>query len=292
MATGDPNVYPGTSILRNLRGIRDPEELERFEAMATAGRILQLQERPITGGFDRSQLQAIHRHIFQDVHPWGGELRDVDIAKPGSPFFARPPFIAPALDELAGKMRAESYLQGLDSIDFALRAGHYLGEINAVHPFREGNGRAQREFIRELAEAAGYRIDWSHTSRELMYHASALRFERGDASGLAALSHDAIAEPPGRHTGPDVSSLPVFEPATHELVDRREDFTLNIAQMMRVLGRLADGGRVLGRCGAGILSVARTAFLETPHVDQTVTLSRASGRDVAQPVATDLGLER
>lgn len=146
----DPYCYPGTESLRNRRGIRDLGRLQRFETRATFGRLRELEERPIAGDFDRAHLQAIHRHLFQDVYPWAGELRDVDIAKPGSPFFARPPFIAPALDELAAKMRAESHLQGLDRDDFALRAGHYLGEINAVHPFREGNGRAQREFVREL----------------------------------------------------------------------------------------------------------------------------------------------
>ena len=90
------------------------------------------------------------------------------MGKPGLPFFARPPFIAPALDEIAKRLRAESQLRGLDVNAFSIRAGYLLGEINAVHPFREGNGRAQREFMRELTAVAGYQIDWSNTPSDLI----------------------------------------------------------------------------------------------------------------------------
>ena len=62
-----------------------------------------------------------------------------------------------------------------------------MGEINAVHAFREGNGRAQREFIRELGLEAGFMIDWSRTTRDRMIAASRQSFETGDSSGLEAL---------------------------------------------------------------------------------------------------------
>jgi cell filamentation protein len=193
---GDPYVYPGTSTLKNLRDIRDPEELRAFEARASFTRLTELQVRPIEGNFDRAHLQAIHKHIFQDVYAWAGKPREnVDIAKPGSPFFALSQFIVPSLDEVFAKLRAEQYLRGLDADAFALRAGYYLGEINAVHPFREGNGRAQQEFIRELGERSGHRIEWSRVSREMMYHTSELSFRGGDSSGLAAVISAAIVAP-------------------------------------------------------------------------------------------------
>jgi len=90
----------------------------------------------------------------------------------------------------------------------------------------------------------------------------------------------------------DIPSLPVYEPGPNEVIDRREDLRLGVDQTMRVLGRSADEERVLGRCGAGILSVPRNAFAEAPRVDETVTLSRKTGRDVARPPEPDLGLER
>lgn len=63
---------------------------------------------------------------------------------------------------------ASKYLRGHDSKGFCQRAAHYLGEINALHPIREGNGRAQREFIRELAVESGYEIAWDLITQDEM----------------------------------------------------------------------------------------------------------------------------
>jgi len=188
----DPYLYPGTSVLKNIPGIRDAEEQRAFEGRATAFRILELQRRPIVGNFDRTHLQAIHKHIFQDVYEWAGKLRTVEIAKPGSPFFAFERFLVPSLDKLTAQLKAQGQLRGLAADDFAIRAGHYLGEVNAIHPFREGNGRTQQEFVRELGLKAGHRIEWAKVSREQMYAASKVSFERADSSGLAAVIGTAI----------------------------------------------------------------------------------------------------
>ena len=75
---------------------------------------------------------------------------------------------------------------GLDADEFSKRAGHYLGEINVLHPFREGNGRTQREFIGQLAQQAGHRIDWSGVSQASMTQAS-IEAYNGDSSGMAGL---------------------------------------------------------------------------------------------------------
>ena len=85
------------------------------------------------------------------------------------------------------KLAAESHLKGLDAGAFASRAAYYLGELNAIHPFREGNGRTQREFIREVADEAGYRINWSRVTRQQMYDASIESHSLGKNAGFAAL---------------------------------------------------------------------------------------------------------
>jgi len=84
-------------------------------------------------------------------------------------------------------LATENYLRTTDRGLFASEAGFFLGEINAAHPFREGNGRAQREFIRELGLHAGFVIDWSYITRDQMTAASRENFLTGDTSGLAAL---------------------------------------------------------------------------------------------------------
>ena len=66
-------------------------------------------------------------------------------------------------------LAAEKYLVNLEPEVFANRLAHYLSEINAIHPFREGNGRVQRLFISQLAEQAGYTLDYSALDQAELY---------------------------------------------------------------------------------------------------------------------------
>jgi cell filamentation protein len=120
------------------------------------------------------------------VYRWAGEFRTVNISK-GGHLFGVAAFVDPALQEVLRKLAGEHLLKGSDHQKFATRAGFYMGEINAIHPFRDGNGRAQREFIRELAIKAGFVIDWSRVTREQMMAASLESFKTGNSSGMAAL---------------------------------------------------------------------------------------------------------
>jgi cell filamentation protein len=192
----DPYVYPGTSVLRNLRDIRDAQILGEFEAEATARRLRQLEQNPLGGRFGAGHLQAIHQHIFQDVYQWAGRFRSVNISKSGD-LFAFQQHIASSLDKLCGDLRRESHLVGGDLERFAERGAHYLGEINAIHPFRDGNGRTQREFIRELALHNGLLIDWRHISQDEMIAASR-RSLRIDNAGLEQILKRALDHEPNR----------------------------------------------------------------------------------------------
>jgi cell filamentation protein len=149
-------------------------------------RLIELHAVPLKGRFDVAHMKAIHRYIFQDIFSWAGEFRTVNISK-GGHLFGVAAFIEPALDGLLRKLAAEHQLKGVDGPTFARRSGFYMGELNAIHPFREGNGRTQREFIRQLAVHAGFTIDWSRVTREQMTAASIQSFRSGDSSGIAAL---------------------------------------------------------------------------------------------------------
>jgi cell filamentation protein len=184
--SSDPYTYPGTNVLRNIPDIRDFETLAVFEATATFARLAELNISPLNGRFDVAHLHAIHKYVFQDVFRWAGEFRTVNISK-GGHFFGAAAFVQPAVEGVLQKLPAENYLRKLEPVQFAVRAGYYLGEINAVHPFREGNGRTQREFIRALGVQAGYLIDWGRIGREEMIDASRDSFRTGISSGLAAL---------------------------------------------------------------------------------------------------------
>jgi cell filamentation protein len=189
----DPYTYPGTDVLRNIPDIRDSHRLAAFEANATTARLAEFDAAPLNGRFDVGHLKAIHKYIFQDVYVWAGQFHTVNISK-GRAMFAAATFVDSALEAILQKLSAESFLEGSDVESFARRAGFYLGEMNAIHPFRDGNGRAQREFIRELAVAAEFPIDWSKTDRDEMIAASRESLETGRSSRLSILVGLAILD--------------------------------------------------------------------------------------------------
>jgi cell filamentation protein len=149
--------------------------------------LLLLSQEPVTGRFDIPHLRAIHHAIFQDVFPWAGDFREVMTSRSGSFGFPPPQFILPSLETLFQALKAEHHLKALAPDTFALRAAQYLGEINAIHPFREGNGRTQREFLRTLALQAGHRLTWAGLTPEENNEASRISFATGDNTLFAAL---------------------------------------------------------------------------------------------------------
>lgn len=198
MASGffdDPHSEGGHACPRNCFNITDYAELQLVEAPFVASRVGEMRDRGVTGNFDTAHLQSIHRYLFQDVFPWAGELRVVNISK-GNTNFGPAMHIGSALKELFEKLTKEKLLAGLGVAAFVERAAFYLGEINAIHPFREGNGRTQREFVRQLALYAGHPLSWSLVgtgfTQQQMIDASILSHTRGDNSQLAAIIDAAL----------------------------------------------------------------------------------------------------
>lgn len=181
---GDGYLDPETGVLRNRLGIADERRLEQAEASLVAWRSYELSQKPLAGDFDLAHLQAIHRHLFGDVYDWAGEIRTIDLAK-GNTYFAHHAHLVSASRPIFEHLKKERYLQGLNRTAFSERAAYYLGEINALHPFREGNGRAQREFINPLAWANGYTIDWSAIHPDALRQASIASFHGGETTPLA-----------------------------------------------------------------------------------------------------------
>jgi cell filamentation protein len=151
-AVSDAYCYPGTTVLANRAGLRTQTDLDFFEEEATAQRFT--EPLPV-GSFDLRHLCAIHRHLFQDVYAWAGSLRTVRISKGGSAF-CHPENLDRELARLFAELAKQKNLSGLDANAFAEGAAHFLAELNAIHPFREGNGRTQLSFMAALADQAGH----------------------------------------------------------------------------------------------------------------------------------------
>jgi cell filamentation protein, protein adenylyltransferase len=184
----DPYCYPGTNILRNIRNIQDAEELEAFERSLTANRLETLPgDFPITP----EGYRAIHRYIFADLYDWAGEYRVVNIARADN-LFCLAPYIAQELAKRFKAIQSENNLHGLAAEDFAARAAEHLIELNAIHPFREGNGRTLRAFLFVLARQAGHDIKMERIDGAPWIEASRVSFRTGDTRAMRNIIANAI----------------------------------------------------------------------------------------------------
>lgn len=232
------------ATLKNKVGASSYDELVLKEHAPLAIRLIELREGlGPDQTFDAAHLRGIHRHLFQDVYEWAGHLRHEPftfadgstasmptVQKTGGQGFARGPQIDHGLDALFVGLKADNLLAGLSRDQFADKAATAFATINSIHPFREGNGRTQREFFTVLAAQAGHPIDFSVISAERMTVVSVAAHERGDLGPMRRMFAE-IADPVrvaaldvaqqaiergGRPDGPHVAPWDHFYIATSE----------------------------------------------------------------------------
>lgn len=176
----DPYCYLGTTVLKNIPGLRRQEDLDRFEAAATTQRA----DEPLPAGrLSVSHYYAVHRHLFQDVFAWAGKPRTVRLAK-GVSAFCYPEYIEREMRTLFARLRARRGLRRLSPKEFADEAAMFLTTLNAIHPFREGNGRTQLTFLALVADRARHPLDLDRLEPEQFLAAMVGSFQ-GDTQNLA-----------------------------------------------------------------------------------------------------------
>lgn len=187
--TRDPYVDPDTGVLRNRLGIAEQAALDEAEADYTAVRAATIGHLP--GEYDLAHLQAVHARVFGDVYGWAGELRTVGIDK-GVPF-CPPEHLASFAHDVFRRLAAEGFLRGRGREEFLDGLADLVGNLNALHPFREGNGRTVRLFVAQLARDAGYELRWRDMDPEENVAASRASLAGDDGplrSMLDGLLHD------------------------------------------------------------------------------------------------------
>lgn len=162
--------YPDSSVLKNKLDIRDPVLLRKVEADLSTARQAEIFHIPVAGRFTATHLCNIHRKLLGDVYSFAGHFRREDIAK-GPTRFVTYSQIKEKLQRLLGQLQQEKWLENVPFEAFAARSAYYMAELNYIHPFREGNGRAIREFMRLLFLHNGYVVQWDAVDVEALLNA-------------------------------------------------------------------------------------------------------------------------
>lgn len=196
MAFVDPYVDKNTGLLRNLIGATTPEDLEEREAQIVFANQLELEAMDIPRSNNFDEVLATHGQLFKGIYDWAGKIRTVDIKKneANAEYFLPYGKITSAANYVFAELAKENNLKGLDRGAFVERLSHHYDQLNFIHPFREGNGRAQRVFWSRVAYDAGYVIDWDAVIGDENDEASRLAAEDMDLSALQVM-FDRVVRP-------------------------------------------------------------------------------------------------
>lgn len=190
-AEQDPYCYPGTALPRNKANLQTHTALERFERMKVRER---MASAPLDFEISDIGYKAVHRYLFQDVYDWAGETRTAtrwNIAKDGADFTPAP-FVDVLLKRQFQLIDRQDNLRSRSAEDFARDAAAHANELNALHPFREGNGRTLRFFLKVLARQAGYNLDLRRIDAELWMKGSVVGLQTGECEVLCQSLRPAI----------------------------------------------------------------------------------------------------
>ena len=185
------NCYEGTTCLINKLNIRDEKVLVETETAITFAKASMLEENPIDGSFDFAHFKEIHKFLFCDLYDWAVEIRTVDISKKGTQF-THCEKIESLGTHCLGKL-SDGFLDDLDFDTFCARIAELYHDMNMIHPFREGNGRAQRAFFTQLIRHFGYDINFSEEDTDFLMIATVYA-SQGIMDHLIQFFTDAIFE--------------------------------------------------------------------------------------------------
>ena len=158
------SCYEGTTCLINKFGVKDEKRLSELEAQITFAKAVLLEATPIEGAFDFEHFKKIHEFLLCDLYDWAGKVRTVDISKKRTIFLS-----AASIETTAARCFAkiaDGYLDNLSFDEFATRIAEFYKDVNYIHPFREGNGRAQRIYFTQLIRHYGYDINFSEVDTD------------------------------------------------------------------------------------------------------------------------------
>jgi cell filamentation protein len=175
-------------LLHNLANIVDERILIAFESLKVSKRVEELYENPLKIK-NSSSLLDIHRYLYKDVYTWAGQVRTVNISKDGKPFFdgERFPLGFQYIDSLLVEFRE---IKTNNKKEISQKLAEILDNVNYLHPFREGNGRTQREFLRLLSLEKGLVLNLNPPDNSSVYN----RYMKGTIESDKSILFELIFE--------------------------------------------------------------------------------------------------
>ena len=165
-------LYPGTGVLVNRFGLRDPAVMHAAEARLTCLRAHEVLTRPWLvdlAARPSAVLRQLHRHLFQDVFAWAGHDRTVNIDR-GGHFAPIRTMVATA--DLATEIAHRPDLALRSRAGLARDLARIYQAINHAHLFRDGNGRAGKTYLALLAGRAGADLNFDAVQADAWIRAS------------------------------------------------------------------------------------------------------------------------
>ena len=163
--------YPDSNVLKNKLNIKDNKLLKTAEEEITLIKQMELLKNPIKGNLSKAHLMNIHKFIFEDIYSFAGKIRREQISKADTMFYP-PNLIDRELDKVFAKIKEKNMLKETDEEKIFDNLSYVMAELNIIHPFREGNGRTIREFIRLMAKRMGYDLNWGNADKAELLEAS------------------------------------------------------------------------------------------------------------------------
>ena len=189
----DPYCYPGSSVLRNRLDLHDEARLHQAERELSEIAVGNLPLFPPP--YDLDRLQHIHRILFGDLYDWAGELRSVNIQK-GDTLFCTPERIPSEAAKIIRRMQEANWYVGATQAELVTQIAEAYGDLNVIHPFREGNGRAQRILFEQIIVNAGFSVNWWLVKHAAWVPAN-IDAVACDYRGLEAIFERCISRPVG-----------------------------------------------------------------------------------------------
>jgi cell filamentation protein len=213
-------------ILNNKFGITNINELQKVESELVNKRLEELKLQPMENKydivFDMDYLKSIHQYIFQDVYPWAGEFRENGAVAKQRMFSDGSSHIVKYSNSMFLENNINNTLQELledlnygyckDKKEFCDKLGNLYIKLDYLHPFAEGNSRTLREFTRQIAQNAGFEVQWEKTepNKDELYMARDMGVNDHDNTRLIKILNEIVK--------------PIEEPVKIKIKKKSKDF--------------------------------------------------------------------